>query len=154
SGEPAGTLDVEPEVVDAAARALGELSRSEPPAALSHRWPACIVVAVAHVTARHDQNGKVWPAWHRASRSRATRRAGAEWAAAFLGWLAALGVAATAGDPVETVLAHAAVTAPPPPGAGGGPSLRLDPFGRGVLARDPGPDGARDDAASWTAIAP
>src|ERR1700730_6783809 len=66
SGEPAGTLDVEPEVLDAAARTLGDLSRSESPMALSRRWPACIVVAVAQVTARHDQNGKDWRAWHRA----------------------------------------------------------------------------------------
>jgi len=63
AGEPAGTLDVEPEMLDAAARALGNLSRSEPPAMLSRRWPACIVVAVAQVTARYDKNGKVWPAW-------------------------------------------------------------------------------------------
>ncbi len=55
---------------------------------------------------------------------------------------------------METVLAHAAVTAPPLPGAGGGLSLRLDPFGRGVLTRDPGSGGALDDAASWTAIVP
>jgi len=154
SGEPAGTLDVEPEVLDAAARALGDLSRSEPPVALSRRWPACIVVAVAQVTARHDQNGKVWPAWHRATRSRATRRSGTDWAAAFLGSLTALGVPAAREDPVQTVITHAAVTAPGQLGAGGGPPLRLEPFGRGVLTRDSDSGDAWDDAASWTAIAP
>ena len=153
SGAPGGTLDVEPEVLDAAARALGELARSEPPMALSRRWPACIVVAVAQVTARHDQNGKVWPAWHRATGSRASKRSGTEWAAAFLGSLAVLGVPPTGGDPVETVLAHAAATGPGLAEADG-PSLRLDPFGRGVLTRDPGSDGGWDDAASWTAMAP
>ena len=40
SGELAGTLDVEPEMLDAAALALGVLSRSQPPAVLSRRWPA------------------------------------------------------------------------------------------------------------------
>jgi hypothetical protein len=112
SGEPAGTLDVEPKMLDAAAKALGNLSRSEPPPVLNRRWPACVVVAVAQITAYHDRNGKVWPAWHRATGSRATNRSTAEWAEAFLGSLAALGVPALAGDPVESVLAHAALTAP------------------------------------------
>jgi hypothetical protein len=153
SGEPGGTLDVEPEVLDAAAKALGDLARSEPPMALSRRWPACIVIAVAQVTARHDRNGKVWPAWHRATGSRPGKRSGTDWAAAFLGSLAALGVPATGTDPVETVLAHAAVAGPPLAEADG-PSLRLDPFGRGVLTRDRCSDDGWDDAASWTAIAP
>src|SRR6202040_1463288 len=56
SGEPAGTLDVEPEMLDAAARALGDLSRSEPPTVLNRRWPACIVVAMAQITALRDKN--------------------------------------------------------------------------------------------------
>lgn len=112
SGEPAGTLDVETEMLDAAAKALGDLARSESPTVLSRRWPACVVVAVAQVTARHDKNGTVWPAWHRAAGSRATKRSTAEWTEAFLGSLAALGAPAPAGSPRETVLAHAAVTAP------------------------------------------
>ncbi len=116
SGEPAGTLDVEPQMLDAAALALGDLSRSEPPRALSRRWPACIVVAVALVTACYDKHGKVWPTWFRATGTRATGRSAADWAEAFLGSLAALGLPAVAGDPLEgdpleTVLAHAAVTA-------------------------------------------
>ena len=112
AGEPAGTLDMEPEMLDAAAKALGELSQPEPPTVLSRRWPACVVVAVAQITAHHDKNGKVWPAWHRAIASRPTKRSAADWSEAFLGSLAALGVPALAGDPRETVLAHAAVTAP------------------------------------------
>ena len=110
SGEPAGTLDVEPEMLHAAAKALGSLSRSEPPTVLNCRWPACVVVAMAQITAHHDKNGKVWPTWHRATGSRATKRSTAEWAETFLGSLATLGVPAPAGDPLETVLAHAAVT--------------------------------------------
>lgn len=233
SGEPAGTLDVEPEMLAAAARALGDLARSEPSAVLNRRWPACIVVAMAQVTARYDKNGMVWPAWFRATGSRATKRSAAAWAEAFLGSLARLGVPAPADDPLETVLAHAAVTASSLPeflrlaGAGApegelseldpaaaallrfeagtgfvgrcrklmelltepgessaaelaklslprrivdaartvaaahpGPSgrrpLRLDPFGRGVLTRDAAPDTdrGREDAGSWTAVAP
>jgi hypothetical protein len=111
SGEPAGALDVEPELLVATAMALGDLSRSGSPTALSRRWPACIVVAVAQVTARDDKNGKVWPAWFRATRLRASKRSAADWARAFHGSLAALGVPGLAGDPLETVLAHAAVTA-------------------------------------------
>jgi hypothetical protein len=112
AGEPAGTLDVAPEMLGAAARALGDLSRSTSPQELCCQWPACVVVAVAQVTAHHDKNGKVWPAWHRATRVRASKRSTADWAEAFLGSLAALGAPALAGDPRETVLAHAAVTSP------------------------------------------
>jgi hypothetical protein len=163
SGEPGGALDVEPEMLAAVALTLGDLSRSEPPAGLSRRWPACIVVAVAQVTACHDRNGKVWPAWFRATRTRAARRSAADWAEAFLGSLATLGVPATAGDPLAAVLAHATVPAPPAPASSrAGLSrrpLRLDPFGRGVLARDPdhdvpGPGPGQDDAGSWTAVSP
>src|ERR1035437_3680752 len=142
SGAPGGTLEVEPEVLDAAARALGELARSEPPMTLGRRWPACIVVAVAQVTARHEQNGKRWPACDRATGPRTSKRSGPEWAAAFLGSLAVLGVPPTGGDPVETVLAHAAATGPGLAEAGG-PSLRLDPFGRGGVGRAPGSRGRR-----------
>ncbi|HEY0998147.1 MAG TPA: hypothetical protein VGD83_00795 [Streptosporangiaceae bacterium] len=237
SGEPAGTLDVEPELLDAAALALGNLSRSEPPTVLNRRWPACIVVAVAQVTARYDKNGKVWPAWFLATRSRATKRSAADWAQAFLGSLATIGVPGLAGDPLETVLAHAAVpasclpeflrlagagapeaelsefdpalaallrleagtgfvgrcrrlmelltepgesgaedlaslslprrivdaartVAAARPGPGRRRPLRLDPFGRGVLARDAdrgaehGAERGQDDARSWTATSP
>jgi hypothetical protein len=172
SGEPGGTLDVEPEMLAAVALTLGDLSRSEPPAVLSRRWPACIVVAVAQVTACYDRNGKVWPAWFRATRTRAARRSAADWAEAFLGSLATLGVPATAGDPLAAVLAHATVPAPSPP-ASSAPGflrrpLRLDPFGQGVLTCDPDPDAGagrgpdagpgpspgQDDAGSWTAVSP
>jgi len=112
TGEPAGTLDVAPEVLGAAATALGELSRSDPPQVLARRWPACLVVAVAQVTAHHAKDGKVWPAWHRAARVRAGKRSSANWAEAFLASLTALGIPALDGDPQQTVLAHAAVTTP------------------------------------------
>src|SRR5258708_21102361 len=90
SGGPAGALDVEPEVLDAAAKALGGLSRSEPPAGLSRQWPACVVVAVTQIALHRDKTGKVWPAWHRATGSRATQRSADDWAAAFLCPLATL----------------------------------------------------------------
>jgi hypothetical protein len=110
TGEPAGTLDVDPGVLGAVAAALGELSRSDPPQALARRWPACLVVAVAQVAAHDAKDGKVWPAWHRAARVRAGRRSSANWAEAFLASLTALGITALDGDPQQTVLAHAAVT--------------------------------------------
>jgi hypothetical protein len=237
SGEPAGALDVEAELLVATALALGDLSRSASPTALTRRWPACIVVAVAQVTARDDKNGKIWPAWFRATRLRATARAAADWARAFHGSLATLGVPGPAGDSLETVLAHAAVTAsclpeflrlagagvpdaelserdsaiaallrldagpgfvgrcrklmelltePEEPSAedlaslslpsrvvdaartiaatrqvpGGWRELRLDPFGRGVLARDadhgtsPHPHHGWEDAGPWVAMSP
>ena len=164
AGEPAGTLDVEPEMLDAVALALGDLSRSEPPAMLNRRWPACIVVAMAQVTARYDQKGTVWPAWFRATRTRAANRSAAGWGEAFLGSLAALGVPAVAGGPLEAVLAHAAVTASSldaartvaAAGPGGRRPLRLDPFGRGVLTREAAPEAGqgRDDAGSWIATSP
>src|SRR5712691_1421076 len=112
AGEPAGTLDVAPGMLAAAATALGDLSRSQPPQELGRQWPACVVVAVAQVTAHYDRNGKVWPAWHRATGARASRRSTADWAEAFPASLAALGIPALAGGARETVLAHAAVTAP------------------------------------------
>jgi len=233
SGEPAGTLDVELQMLDAAAKALGDLARSEPPTVLNRRWPACIVVAVAQITACYDKNGKVWPAWFRATGSRPTKRATADWTEAFLGSLATLGGPALTGDPLDTVLAHAAVTASSlpeflrlagagaperelseldpavaallrlkagaglvgrcrrlmelltepdesgaadlaslslprrivdaartvasaHPGPGGRRSLRLDPFGRGVLTHGADPDAGRgrDKAGSWTAMSP
>lgn len=146
AGEPAGTLDVEPEMLDAAALALGNLSRSEPPAMLNRRWPACIVVAVAQVTARDDKNGKVWPAWFRATRTRAASRSAADWAEALVGSLAMLGVPVPAGDPREAVLAHAAVPAFSLPGflrlAGAGAPERelseLDPAIAALLRLEAG----------------
>ena len=147
-------------MLDAVALALGDLARSEPPTVLKRRWPACIVVAVVQITARYDKTGKVWPAWFRATRTRAAHRCAADWAEAFVDSLATLGVPVPAGNPLETVLAHAAVTDPArtaadTPKAGPGP-LRLDPFGRGVLTRDADPDAGRgqDHAGSWTAISP
>jgi hypothetical protein len=146
AGQPAGTLDVEPEMLDAAALALGDLSRSEPPARLNRRWPACIVVAVAQVTARYDKNGKVWPAWFRATRTRAASRSITDWGEALIGSLAMLGVPAPVGDPREAVLAHAAVPASSLPGflrlAGAGAPERelseLDPAIAALLRLEAG----------------
>jgi hypothetical protein len=160
SGERAGALDVEPEVLDAAAKALGGLSRSEPPAALSRQCPACVVVAVTQVALHRDKTGKVWPAWHRAIGTRTTKRSTSDWAEAFLGSLEALGVPAPAGDPLAAVFAHAAPPARTVEAAHAGlcgrPPSRLDPFGRGVLIRDLGSDvdRVRDDAGSWIAASP
>jgi hypothetical protein len=139
SGEPGGTLDVESGMLAAVALTLGDLSRSQPPAVLSRRWPACIVVAVAQVTARYDKNGKVWPSWFRATRTRAARHSAAGWAEAFLGSLTALGVPALTGDPLEAVLAHAAVTAPALPGflrlaGAGAPERELSELSPSVAA--------------------
>lgn len=146
AGEPAGTLDVEPEMLDAAVLALGDLSRSEPPALLNRRWPACLVVAVAQVTARDDKNGKVWPAWFRATRTRAASRSAADWSEALIGALVMLGVPAPPGDPREAVLAHAAVPASSLPGflrlAGAGAQERelseLDPAIAALLRLEAG----------------
>jgi hypothetical protein len=160
SGEPAGALDVAPQMLEVLARALGDLARSGPPTVLSRRWPACVVVAVAQVAACHDKTGKVWPAWHRATGTRPTRHSTGDWAEAFLCSLTALGVPARTGDPVAAVLAHAAVPSRTAvvshQGPGEGTSSRLDPFGRGVLTRgtDPGAGHARDDAGSWAATSP
>ena len=108
AGQPAGTLDVEPEMLDAVALALGDLARSEPPMVLKRRWPACIVVAVAQITARYDKNGKVWPAWFRATRTRAANRSAADWAEAFADSLATLGA------PVPRQPAGGGARPPPP----------------------------------------
>jgi hypothetical protein len=137
SGEPAGTIDVERQVLDAAATALGSLSRSGPPAELSRRWPACVVVAMAQVTAHYDTTGKVWPAWHRAAGTRPGKHSTADWAGAFLGSLAALGLPARADDPRDMVLAHAAVT-----------TSSLPEFLRLAGARMPDRDLARADPAA------
>src|SRR5258708_39521844 len=72
SGEPAGALDVEPEGLDAAAKALGGLSRSEPPTGLSRQWPACVVVAGAQIPLHRDRTGTGWPAWRPAPGAPAT----------------------------------------------------------------------------------
>jgi hypothetical protein len=169
AGARAAALQVEDGVLAAAARALGEVTRSRTPAETARTWPACVVVALAGVAGGSDRNGTFWPGWHRAAGLRATRRSGGEWGRAFLDALAVLGIAAAGNGPVTARDAVLAQAAPPDPGPGpaaGGiwcPRPRLDPFGRGVLlagrpalpeeAADPGDpllvfdaDGERADA--------
>jgi hypothetical protein len=143
----AGTLDVEPEMLSALARTLGDQARAESPIETARRWPACLVVAVVHTTANAagaDRDGGFWLGWHRAAGLRMTRRSAGEWDQAFLAALSALDVPSVVPASVtetapasgrEAVLAHARPTGPP--SADGGrhrrQRLRLDPFGRGVL---------------------
>src|SRR5436305_481567 len=81
-GALAGELDVEPEVRDAAARALGQASRARHPRELARHWPACVLVAVAQVAAACYRRGGFWPGWQRACGPGASRRV-ADWRRAF-----------------------------------------------------------------------
>lgn len=174
SGEPAQALDIEPELLTATTRTLGRLARSGPPAVISVRWPACLVVALAQVTARDDRTGKVWPAWHRAIGCRVTSGSRAGWSEAFARSLSALGIPAAATDPLAAVRAQASAAGPAGTAGTGRAEapvaalrLRLDPFGRGVLARDTGTSevGASDTdpgcawpdpaaAGDWDSVSP
>ncbi len=139
AGARAAALQVEAELLAAAARAVGEVTRGRTPADTARRWPACVVVALAGVAGGSDRNGSFWPGWHRAAGLRLTRRSGEQWGQAFLDALAALGIAPPAAGPAaarDAVLAQAAPADPrPAPAAAGAerPRPRLDPFGRGVL---------------------
>jgi hypothetical protein len=138
AGALAANLDVEAELLQAAAKALGDQARKGSPAETARSWPACVVVALARVAGASDRNGSFWPGWHRVAGLRATRRSAQEWGQAFLDALTLLGIAPAtaqgAGAERDAILAHAM---PPDPGlpqtadAAGRP--RLDPFGRGVL---------------------
>ncbi|HEY6790845.1 MAG TPA: hypothetical protein VI365_26405 [Trebonia sp.] len=144
AGVLAGTLDVEPEMLGALARTLGDQARAGSPMETARRWPACVVVAVVHTAVNApgaDRDGGFWLGWHRAAGLRMTRRSAGEWDQAFLAALDVLSVvpaSATGTAPVsvrEAVLAHARPTDPPSADDGRHrrPRLRLDPFGRGVL---------------------
>ncbi|HEX5406706.1 MAG TPA: hypothetical protein VFX16_30905, partial [Pseudonocardiaceae bacterium] len=113
AGALAGELDVEPEVREAAARALGEASRRQPPVDLARRWPACVVVALAQVAAACYQRGAFWPGWQRACGLSVNRRAAGDWRRAFVDALAVLGLPRQHGDAdtdADTaVLVHLAV---------------------------------------------
>jgi hypothetical protein len=148
AGAPAGRLDVEPGIARAAAAALGEQSRGLPPGGPAVRWPACVVVALAHVAAAAGP-GPFWPAWHRAAGLRRSRRSAGEWGSAFLAALATLGLPAGGPTADAAVLAHAAPSQGSEgesPGEGergdgaeeeaGAAGLRLDPFGGGVMCVD------------------
>lgn len=113
AGALAGELDVEPDVREAAARALGEASRGQPPGDLARRWPACVVVALAQVAAACYRRGAFWPGWQRACGLRVDRRAAGDWRRAFADALAVLGLPRQQGDAgtdADTgVLVHLAV---------------------------------------------
>ena len=155
AGAPAGHLDVEPGVAQAAAAALGEQSRSSPPGAAAERWPACVIVALARVAAAAGP-GSFWPTWHRAAGLRQSRRSAGDWGSAFLAALATLGLPATGSTADDAVLAHAAAPRQESEGEnlgegerddgaeeGGGAVLRLDPFGGGIQRVDTGSGQAR-----------
>jgi hypothetical protein len=149
AGAPAGRLDVDPGIAQAAAAALGEQSRSLPPGGPAARWPACVVVALARVAAAASP-GPFWPAWHRAAGLRRSGRSVGEWGSAFLAALAALGLPAAGSTADDAVLAHAAACMQGSEGEspgegerddgadeeGGAAGLRLDPFGGGVMRVD------------------
>src|SRR5262245_55269515 len=107
AGVPAGRLDVEPGVVQAAAAALGEQSRSLPPDGAAKRWPACVIVALARVAAVAG-TGSCWPAWHRAAGLRQSKRSVGAWGSAFLAALRTLGLPAAGSTADDAVLAQAA----------------------------------------------
>ena len=148
AGARAAELDVEAEVLRAAARALGDQARTRSPVETTRRWPACVIVALARVVGASyrggsdrggtDRDGTWWPGWHRAAGLRATRRSAQEWGEAFAVALALLGIAPATGQDMTTVrdavLAQAATPDPGPPRTADATGrLRLDPFGRGVL---------------------
>ncbi|MGH3298178.1 MAG: hypothetical protein ACRDP7_40955 [Trebonia sp.] len=163
AGAPAGHLDVEPDVAQAVAAALGEQSRGLSPGGVAGRWPACVIVALTRVAAAAG-TGSFWLSWHRAAGLRQSRRSAGEWGGAFLAALSMLGLSATGSTAGDAVLEHAAA-----PGRGGEDeklgggeggdateeeardgALRLDPFGGGVLRVDTASGQARpvmpDDA--------
>ena len=148
AGLPAAGLDVAPDLPRAAARALGEQSRSLSAAGAAERWPACVIVAIAHAAhaALADGTGSCWPAWHRAAGLRAGKRSAGEWGGAFLAALAALGLPAAGPAADDAVRAHAvrpgrddrdeAAERDEAAARGAAAGLRLDPFGGGVLRVD------------------
>lgn len=144
AGARAAELDVEAEVLQAAARALGDQGRTRSPVETTRTWPACVIVALARVVGASyrsgsDRDGIWWPGWHRAAGLRTTRRSAQEWGEAFVVALALLGIAPpTAQDMATTVrdavLAQTTTPDPGPPQTGDVTErLRLDPFGQGVL---------------------
>ena len=143
AGGPAADLDVAPELPLAAAMALGEQSRTLSVGGAVERWPACVIVALAHVVAAAG-TGSIWQTWHRAAGLRATKRSVGEWARAFLAALDALGLPSAGSTADDAVLAHAVTSgredrseaAGHGQAAGQAAGLRLHPFGGGVLRLD------------------
>lgn len=142
-GAAPASLDMEEELLRAAARALGEQARRLTAGEAAARWPACVVVTLARAVGTGD--GGSWPAWHRMAGGRSTRQSADQWGQAFLSALGALRMTSPAPaaresprDAVRAYLAGAAAQeressgakaeAPEEPQA-----MRLDPFGAGVL---------------------
>lgn len=151
AGARAADLDVEADLLQAVARALGDQARGGSPVETARRWPACVVVALARVVGASyrggsdrggsDRNESFWPGWHRAAGRRVTQRSAEEWGQAFLAALALLGIASVTAQDMATVrdaiLAQARRADPgPPQTADVTGRLRLDPFGQGVLLAD------------------
>jgi hypothetical protein len=139
AGVPAADLDVAPELPLAAAMALGEQSRITSVGGAVERWPACVIVALAHVAAAAGSRS-FWQAWHRAAGLRASKRSAGEWGSAFLAALDALGLPGAGSTADDAVLAHAVTSGREDQnetaGYGQVAGLRLDPFGGGVLRVD------------------
>ena len=139
AGVPAADLDVAPGLPLAAAKALGEQSRTLTVGGAVERWPACAIVALAHVAAAAGTRS-FWQAWHRAAGLRASKRSAGEWGMAFLAALDALGLPAAGSTADDAVLAHAVTSGredrSETAGHGQAAGLRLDPFGGGVLRVD------------------
>lgn len=139
AGVPAADLDVAPDLPPAAAMALGEQSRTLSVGGAVERWPACVIVALAHVAAAAG-TGSFWHAWHRAAGLRASKRSAGEWGSAFLAALGALGLSAAGSTADDAVLANAVTSGREDQneaaGHGETAGLRLDPFGGGVLRVD------------------
>lgn len=160
AGVPAVGLNVAPDLPSAAAMALGERSRTLSVGGAVERWPACVVVALAHVAASAGA-GSFWQAWHRAAGLRASKRSAGEWGSAFLTALGALGLPAAGSTADDAVLAHAVPSGREDQDESAGPGepagLRLDPFGGGVLRVDAAPGQARtalpDEAADGRLLA-
>lgn len=108
TGTLAGELDVEPEVREVAARALGQASRARPPRELARRWPGCVAVALAQVTTAGYGRGTFWSGWLRACGPGSSRRV-ADWGRAFVDALAVLGVPVPPGDAETAMLVHLAL---------------------------------------------
>ena len=136
---PAADLDVAPGLPLAAAKALGEQSRTLTVGGAVERWPACAIVALAHVAAAAGTRS-FWQSWHRAAGLRASKRTAGEWGRAFLAALDALGLPAAGSTADDAVLAHAVTSGredrSETAGHGQAAGLRLDPFGGGVLRVD------------------
>lgn len=144
AGARAATMEVEAGLLQAAASALGDQSRTRSPLETARRWPACVVVAMARIAGVSSHGGSDrresrWPGWHRAARVRATRRSAQEWDEAFLAALALLGIGAAGAEQATTergaILAEAMPSDPGPQRTADGIGYRrprLDPFGGGV----------------------